>query len=311
MYQYINSEYISNSKPIYDIIGGHLSNIWVFFFILLAIVLLAFFTLIFKGKLSLKLPGGTGLDLGADPSKNIKDDKNIENSKEINLKKNTDSNIVSNKVNPFYSAPHNGCPHIVDFKHVVNKTTYVVSKISEIKYIGCISEQMNYTEEQLIYLKTIYQKTYIDKLREKIKLKNNGDVKNEYCYEDYRYYQAVIKLMIHDMESVIRASFSNKYLTTYSQSDYKEYIDLKFNVLKSIETDFIDTMYIGDWMLNRDEIFELHRANRIQLKQVIEDIYLRAQKISEMKQKEVEQLEQELQDFLNFTVSGDIKIDKT
>lgn len=307
MYQYLNTEYVVTSKPLSEIIGGHISNIWIFLFILIAIVALAFFTLIFKGKLSLKLPGGTGLDLGSEPTKVVKDDKRVEKIEEPknNIQPKTPANTGT-----FYIAPHNGCRHMVDFKHVVNKTTYVVSKISEIRYVGCLSEQMSYTEEQLIHLKTIYQKTYLDKLREKIRVKNNGDLKDEYCYEDYRYYQAVIKLMIHDMESVIRASFTNNHLTTYSQNDYREYIDLKFNVLKSIESDFIDTMYVGDWILNREEIFELHRENRTQLKQIIEDIYLRAQKISEMKQKQIEQLEQELQDFLNFTVSGDLKIDK-
>lgn len=286
------------TKPIENVISGYFNNSWVFLFILIVLTVLAFLAIIFKGKFSLKLPGGAGLDVGSDPESGKKVSK--ENSK----------NDKSNQpVLTKHIAPHATCKYMVDFKHVVNRTTYTVSRISEIKFKGCLDEQMNYVYEQFINIRTMYQKSYLDTLREKLKDKNE-ELNDEFCYEDYRYYQAIVKLMLHDMESVIRASFMNNHLTSYSQIDYQGYIELKYNVLKSIESDFIDTMYIGDWVLSREEIFELHRKNRSIFRDLVFDIYLRAQKISEMKQKEIERLEEEHQEFLNITVSGDIKVEK-
>jgi hypothetical protein len=263
-------------------ISSSLSNPFVFLAIIIIFAILFITTLLLKGKLSIKLPGGTGFDIGSD------------NKKE------------KNTINP-----HSKCPYSIDFRHAFTKTTYVVSKISEIRYRGCLQEQMNYTEEQFVCIKTMYQRSYLERL--KLNLKENGEVNTEdkYLYEDYRYYQAIIKLMIHDMESVVRASFSNNHLITYEPEDYQKYIDLKFNVIKALEIDFIDTMYIGDWVVSRDEIFEIHKNNREELQKIIEDVYTRARKIAFNKKKEIEKLEEELQEYMNSTVGNDIKIEKT
>lgn len=277
------------STSINSIILSNLSNNWLSITIIILIALLSLVVLLFKGKMCIKLPGGASVDIGGST-----DDK-----KPINKKQ-------KNNVNP-----HSECPYAIDFKHVFTKTTYIVSKISEIKYRGCLQEQMSYTEEQFVNIKTMYQKSYLEKLNSNLKEKGEVNTEYKYLYQDYRYYQAIIKLMIHDMESVVRASFSNNHLITYEPEDYQRYIDLKFNVIKALEIDFIDTMYIGEWIVSRDEIFEIHRINRKELQSIIEDVYTRARKIAFSKKNEIEKLEEEAEDFMNYTVGNNIKIEKT
>lgn len=280
-------------KGLFELFWSNLSNHWVFVLVVSMIAILSLAALLLKGKLSIKLPGGAGVDIGSSSS----------NSSDIQ-KKDTKKDDKQFK-NPV--VPHANCPYAVDFKHVVTKTTYVVSKISEIRYKGCLSEQMGYVEEQFINIRTMYQKAYLEKLKEKTNGNENSD---KYLFEDYRYYQAIIKLMIHDMEAVIRASFSNNHLTTYSPEEYRRYIDLKLGVVKGLEIDFIDSMYIGDWVITREEIFDIHKSQRDELQKIITDVYMRAQKIAHNKKEEIEGLEQELQDFLNYTVAGKINFDK-
>jgi hypothetical protein len=257
------------------------SNPWILLSVITIFLVIFIVTLVLKGKISVKLPGGSGFDIDS----NSKGYKPLDN-------------------------PHSKCPYAIDFRHAFTKTTYVVSKISEITYRGCLEEQMNYTKEQFTNIRTMYQRAYLEKLKEKLKEKDEIDIEDKYLYEDYRYYQATIKLMIHDMESVIRSSFSNNHLTSYEQEDYQRYIDLKFNVIKALEIDFIDTMYIGKWVVTKDEIFNIHKDYRDDLQKIITDMYIRARKISLNKKNEIKALEEELQEYMNSTVGNDIKIEK-
>jgi hypothetical protein len=261
-------------KSIIQVIIAALANNWIFITVVLIIAILFIVALLSKGKLLIKLPGGTSVDIGSAPDN-------------------------SSKNKPIVSE-HSECAYVVDFKHVVSKTTYIVSKISEITYKGCLSEQTNYLREQLVNIRTMYQKSYLDKLKDKIK---ENDKEDKYLFEDYRYYQAIIKLMLHDIEAVIRSSFDNNHLISYKPDEYQKYIDLKFNVIKGLEADFIDSMYIGNWVVTRDEVFEIHRSKKDELQRIISDVYMRAQKISYDKKNEIDRLQEELQEFVDVTTS--------
>lgn len=258
------------------------SNPWIFLSVVTIISVIFIVTLVLKGKISVKLPGGSGFDI--------------------------DSNFKNNKPT---DNPHSKCPYSIDFRHAFTKTTYVVSRISEIRYRECLEEQMKYIEEQFVNIRTMYQRAYLDKLKEKLKEKDEIKTEDKYLYEDYRYYQAIIKLMIHDMESVIRSSFTNNHLVSYEQEEYQRYIDLKFNVIKALEIDFIDTMYVGEWVVTRDEIFNIHKDNRDELQKVITDVYIRARKIAFNKKNEIKKLEDEIQEYMDSTVGNSVKIEKT
>jgi len=295
--------------PIVDAFSKNIDNVWVFVFIIIGLVVVFLAVLMFKGNLKLKLPGGTEVDIsGSDDSKDKKSDQ----------KKDDKSGVKDDVLQPpptvllSEKSPHTFCPHVVDFKHVVTKTTYVISKISEIRYKGCLSEQMGHVEEQFINIRTLYQKLYLEKLREKLKEKGKQIKREEeYLYEDYKFYQTLIKLMLHDMVAVVRASFANNHLADYDSNDYQRYIELKFNVIRGLESDFLDTMYIGDWVVSRKDVFDFHRSARLDVKETIQNIYINAQRIAVAKGKEIEDLQDDLQDFLDETVSGEIKIKRT
>lgn len=266
---------------IFQWISTAVSSHWILLAIIIILSVLFIATFILKGKISIKLPGNIGFDIDSGGKNNKSSDN-----------------------------PHAKCPYAIDFRHAFTKTTYVVSKISEIRYRGCLEEQMNYIEEQFVNIRTMYQRAYLEQLKEKLREKGEVNTEDKYLYEDYRYYQAIIKLMIHDMQSVIRASFTNNHLISYEPEDYQKYIDLKFNVIKALEIDFIDSMYIGEWVITRDEIFEIHKNNRDELQKIIVDVYMRARKIAFNKKKEIERLEEELQEYMNSTVGNNIKIEK-
>jgi hypothetical protein len=296
---------LTKNVPIIESIAKHLGNTWVFLIVIFLMLILFVAVLLFKGKLKLKLPGGAEIDISGG---NDKSDKKPDNKKpQVDHQPQPPPTVLLGS-----QSVHANCPHVVDFKHVVTKTTYVVSKISEIEYKGCLSEQMGHVEEQFINIRTVFQKLYLEKLREKLEEKGEAIKKEEeYLYEDYKFYQALVKLMLHDMEAIIRASFANNHLTDYDMESYQKYIDLKFNVIKGLESDFLDTMYIGDWVISRKDVFDLHRRSRVEIKEIIQNIYLNAQKIAIAKAKEIDELQDELQEFLDETVSGSIRVERT
>jgi len=261
-------------------IASNFANHWIFGLIAIGLFVIIILAIIFREKFSLTLPGGIKIGLGGSS-----------NDKNSVKKPDTTASLQKSHIN---------CPHAVDFKYLMSKTTLIVSKISEIKYKGCLSEQMKYVEEQFVNIRTLYQRLFLEKLREK---RTDTDLQKEEDYpsEDYKFYQTIIKLMLHDMEKIIRGTFANNHLAKYSVEDYENYIDLKLNVIKGHETDFLDTMYIGDWVITRPEIFELHRRARVEgnesIQRIIRVIYQKAREIAIIKENEIDGLENELQEF--------------
>lgn len=256
-------------------------------FIILIIVFIAF---IYKRNLAITVLGKTVL--GVDSKLSKKDDTFYKRIK----------NIESGK------SPHSGCPHINDFILVISETTNVVSEISEIKYKGCMSEQMFRSDQHLLILRSLMQKRYRKALLSKTNQKNLQFGEN---LKSYKFYQSLTRSMIQDVKDlIIRVAFLNNHLADFDDKmDYENYVKRQTDsVINSINDTTID-IYVGDWALSQNEVMSMHHDMHDDIKKTVNDIFMDARDIAIRSKKQIEEMEISLKKFVTKIVGTDGQID--
>jgi len=205
-------------------------------------------------------------------------------------------NIKENKskqINPV----HVGCPHVNDFILVITETTNVVSEISEIRYKGCMSEQMFRADQHLIRMRTMLQKKYRSLLAKKASEQNEISGDNLVAY---KFYQALTRIMIQDIKDlIIRVALLNNHLAEFkNQEAYDVYIDKQFESLKNVISDTTIDMYMGDWVIKQNSVMEMHESAFLEIKEVTRDIFNDSRDIAIRSQKKIEEMEKRLKDFV-------------
>jgi hypothetical protein len=203
---------------------------------------------------------------------------------------------VTNKTNSKIS-PHMGCPHVNDIILVISETTNAVSDISEIKYKGCISEQLVRADQHLIRMRTILQSKYRSLLSKKSIEQSEISGGNLVAY---KYYQALTRIMIQDIKDfTIMVALLNNHLAEFkNRSEYDAYIDRQFESVKDVINDTTIDMYMGDWVINQSAIMDLHYDTFNELKSVVSDLFNDARDIAIRSQDKINSIEKKLKDFV-------------
>lgn len=209
--------------------------------------------------------------------------KNTEDEKETALGK------KASKQKP---PPHAGCPHVNDFILVIRETTTVVSKISEMKFKGCMSEQLYKADQHLMRFRALYQKAYRRTMKD-LKVPNEDTVRS------YKFYQLFVKVMLEDIkDEVIRSAFLNNHLADFEMDRYMEYIDNAFEAIKNVLDDGVNDMYIGEWPVSQSKLQEAHHSVEKEAKEVIKEIFLDARDIAIRTRERIQKLETDLKEFV-------------
>lgn len=193
------------------------------------------------------------------------------------------------------SPKHMGCERVNDFILVTTETTNVVSEISEIKFKGCISEQMSRAEQHLARIRAVLQNAY----REKVSSLNDPTMDT---VGSYKFYQALTHIMAIDVkDQVIRTSFLYNHLAEKKDDvEFNEYINTCFINIKNICNDIVNDMYFGDYALSQDEVLKIHEDDDIEaeIKKIVKDIYMDARDIAIKKKLNIEDLQKKLKIFI-------------
>ncbi len=182
--------------------------------------------------------------------------------------------------------------HINDIFLVITETTNVVSKISEIKYKGCLAEQMHKAEQHLLRFRSIFHTAYKNAVSEDQK-------QDKRWIDSQKFYQAIMKIIIEDIKDlVVRESFLNNHLANLSELDYSNYIDNQFTNIKNVIMENIDYMYVGDWVLDSEFVNKLHDKHDSETKEIIRELYIDARMIAIRQSEKITELEDGLKEFI-------------
>lgn len=183
----------------------------------------------------------------------------------------------------------------LDVGHIVSRVTGTVSRISEIKLRQIPSLQMNYVEEKLLTFRKILMRIYAELLISKV-----DDPKNVTVNEDYLFHSSLVKLAIHEIQSVVRAALLRNHLDEMTEKEFDSYIEEKVILLMATKSEFFDLMYPSEKMLvSRGEIREKVKSSKKELESVIKDIFYKSLKITVDKNEEIEELNKNLDGFIN------------
>ena len=188
--------------------------------------------------------------------------------------------------------PHVGCHHVNDFILIIAETTSVTSEIAEIKYKTRLSEQMFKCNQHLLRLRSIYQNTY------RARMSNNMDA--DVCLKSYKFYQALTKIMIEDLEDlVIRVAFLNNHLTQYKDDKvYDAYIEGQYKAVRDMVNNIVTDMYFGDWPVGQREVLQIHQDLEGELKSIVWSIFTDGRNIAFRYETKIEQMEKNFKDFV-------------
>jgi hypothetical protein len=152
----------------------------------------------------------------------------------------------------------------VDFSHVIEKTTEIVTKICYLENITVVERQMDYVEQKIVAVKSLLMQNYALLLFEKTKIANIT------AHEDYITYSRLIESMLReDIKGFIKRSLINEDFLELSETELKYFAKENFEYLYQIGSQFLDTWYISNKMqISREEL----RVSTVNLKDKLYEI---------------------------------------
>jgi hypothetical protein len=207
----------------------------------------------------------------------------------ISFKKRSDNEIEEGQL-----PAHATCIHNIDFCHIVSKTSEIVTKLCYIDYISRVERQMSYVEEKITTVKSMLLDNYSKMLKSKVK-----DLTSITAHEDYITYHRLVESMLReDVKGFIKQSISEDVFDSLTDTEFKVFVNEKFEYLYQTASEFMDIWYISSKMLiSRDEVKLSVLSLRPKFLDLCFDVYSRAIRWSQDQQKEKDFLRKELDDF--------------
>jgi hypothetical protein len=295
---------VSSEVSFLDLVPESLQQPQTYIVLFLVVFILVLFAIIYKRNLSISIFGKTLLDV---QSKDVSGVTSKDTPAKTDTKPSVKSDVrppsTNNKeVKKEKGAAHAGCPHVNDFILVITETTNVVSEISEIKYKGCMSEQMFRADQHLIRLRTLFQNKYralLAKMVEESRAEEHNEISGKNLVA-YKFYQALTRIMIQDVKDlIIRVALLNNHLAEFaSQALYDVYIEKQFESIKNTINDTTIEMYMGDWLITQKSVMVMHEGLFPETKSIVQDIFNDSRDIAVRSQKKIEVMEKNLKDFV-------------
>lgn len=289
---------MSSEASFISLIPASLQQPQTYIVLFLIVFILVLIAVIYKRNLTISMFGRSLLDVQSKDSQTYVSQGKIvkkEEAKDITI---TAKDPKATKDEKNKKSPHAGCPHVNDFILIISETTNVVSEISEIKYKGCMAEQMFRADQHLIRMRTILQNKYRYLLA---KESNELDEITGSNLVAYKFYQALTRIMIQDIKDlIIRVAFLNNHLAEFeSTAVYDDYINRQFESIKNVVNETTVEMYMGDWVIKQKDVLELHSSTFLDIKEIVQDIFKDARVIAIRSQNKILGMEKRLKEFVN------------
>jgi hypothetical protein len=286
---------VGTNATFLDLLPASLQQPQTYVVLFLVVFILVLVAVVYNRNLTVSMFGRNLLDVQS--KKNIQDKNKIDNKDADNPENKEPVTQIVPHQNPGRVSPHTGCPHANDFILVITETTDVVSEISEIRYKGCMSEQMFRADQHLIRLRTTLQNKYRKLLAKKSAEQEEISGANLVAY---KFYQALTRIMIQDIKDlIIRIALLNNHLADFkSNAEFDVYIDRQFESVKTVICDTTIDMYMGDWIINQMSVMELHESTFPDLRDIVKDIFTDAKDIAIRSKNRITDLEKKLKDFV-------------
>ena len=165
-----------------------------------------------------------------------------------------------------------------------------LEKIQSIKTEDSLARQLKFADEKIIEIKSLITNRFAKFLEAKL-----PESENAKTHKDYRSYQIMIGLLANEMkEKILKQSFIENHLASYSELEWEEYINQKADLICTLGCEFLDVMYDDNAkVVTAKELSEGNHDIILAVKEMIKMIYRKAKFISLENDKRVQQMEAE------------------
>lgn len=199
--------------------------------------------------------------------------------------------LDSNEKKEPYKPPHSICAHGRDIVLVLKKQAELVNKVRDLSS-NILPEQMKYAESKATEIRIVLQKAFFKLL---------ADIKDseEFNYlesEDYHVYRLCLRSIYEDLKDYVRICFRENHLSDKTESDFKEYVNLKIDDVFQKTTELLNELYKGK-IVTRSMVHKSNQDILPILRVLLSEIFYKAREISISTQEQITKEEDEFDAF--------------
>ena len=152
-----------------------------------------------------------------------------------------------------YKSPHASCPHSKDIIILLNESFRLMQEKFYIQYTQKLKDQMNFAEQQIDQIRSLFQRAYLREL-EKRGVKSLVDSCSYLAYRT-TLFEIQNYVIIH-----IRQSLRENHFNEMSNTAFDNYIDNKFEFIKSSVTDLLNKLYFYKEDITREDLYDINQS---------------------------------------------------
>lgn len=192
--------------------------------------------------------------------------------------------------------PCNNCQIAKNLTAIIQKVFSTAVAMTTIEIKTMKEKQLNYAQIKL----AIYASSIIQKYKETLVI---CGVTDPQLNSDFLFFRYLYQELIEDVIDRIKIAIDINGILEYTESDYHEYIQRQINTNKNYLTEFLDTRYIGDLLIDRTLLNELTESVIPTFNSVLTDIFHEIRNIGIHKEDDAKALEQKLLEYIE-SVAG-------
>lgn len=183
-----------------------------------------------------------------------------------------------------HKPPHATCPYGRDIILILKRQSETINKIRD-AHANILPEQMKYAESKAIEVRALLQKIFVKLLHEAT---TNTHVESR----DYHLYRLCLRSIYEDLRDYIRVCFRENHLIEKTDSDYKEYVNLKVQEIIQTTTELLDDLYQGE-VVQRDILHQANMESVPVIRVLLTEIFYKAREIAQQSHDQIKSLENE------------------
>lgn len=154
-----------------------------------------------------------------------------------------------------------------------------------------IVRQMNFFDEKLVEIRSMYVEEYVKILRKKNE--NHIDVRN---HQEFRNYKMMIDLMLEDIkQKTFKKSIKQNHLADITMELWESFVEQKVSVTQAMIKEYFDNNYPDDMSIERTEIDDANERVFDKCRSLFTISYRRAREIAIETRAKVHYIEDEIE----------------
>ena len=185
-------------------------------------------------------------------------------------------------------SPHRECNHKNDIVLLLNTVNQLQYQKFHLFEIDLLKEQMKYIEQKLDLIRSTLQRQYIQILQSK----QIADLTSNTNFLNYKNVLGAIQM---DMIDHFRHMMRENHLNDMDDDTFLHYCEDKFIFITNEMTDYLNSLYIPNEDVSREELYNWNRKLLPELQMTVNDMLQNSRKISVQYMKKVNDIDKKIE----------------